>query len=106
MPEVSIPLASNTGWNLREAGVGSPSEMYSMIGSWIPFPLTKSQRELRRDPRTSVEERYASREDYLKRIEAAAESLVEQRYLLEQDVPRLRDRAGEEWNYIHNTPGN
>jgi len=106
MPEVSIPLASNTGWNLREAGVGSPAEMYSMIGSWIPFPLTKSQREQRRDPRTSVGERYASREDYLKRIEATAESLVQQRYLLEQDVPRLRDRAGEEWNYIHNTPGN
>jgi hypothetical protein len=106
MPEVAVPLASNTGWNLRDAAIGSPTELYSMVGSWIPFALTRSQREQRHDPRLSVEERYPSKDDYVTKIEAAAESLLKGRYLLEQDLPRLRDRAAEEWNYIHSLPAN
>lgn len=106
MPEISVPLASNTGWNLRDASVGAPAEMYSMIGSWIPFPLTKAQRAERSDPRAAVEERYGNREEYLTKIGEAAESLVKEKYLLEQDVPRLRQRAEEEWNYIHGLPVN
>jgi hypothetical protein len=104
MPEVAVPLASNTGWNLRDAAIGSPTELYSMVGSWIPFALTRSQREQRQDPRLSVEERYPSKDDYVTKIEAAAESLLKRRYLLEQDLPRVRDRAAEEWNYIHSLP--
>ena len=106
MPEISVPLASNTGWNLREPSVGAPTEMYSMIGSWIPFALTKAQRQERGDPRSAVEERYRSREDYLAKLGQAAESLVKDRYLLDQDVPRLRERAEKEWNYIHGLPAN
>lgn len=61
MPEVQVPLASYTGWNLRSPKIGAPDQLYTQAGSWIPFPLNKTEREKRHDPRTSIEERYPSK---------------------------------------------
>jgi hypothetical protein len=99
MPEVQAPLASYTGWNLRAKTIGAPEELFSMVGSWIPFPVNKTERENRKDPRLSIEERYKTKRDYLERITAAAQKLVSAGYLLDQDVPKLRDRAAKEWDY-------
>ena len=38
------------------------------------------------DPRLSIEERYASKDQYLELVKQAAQELVGQRYLLEEDV--------------------
>ena len=100
MPEVQVPLASNTGWNLRGKNIGAPEELYDMIGSWIPFPANKAEREKRKDPRMSIEERYPNKGDYLERITAAARKLVQAGFLLDQDVPKLRERAAKEWDYV------
>jgi hypothetical protein len=99
MPEVQAPLASYTGWNLRAKTIGAPEELYSMVGSWIPFPVNKTERENLKDPRLSIEERYKTKRDYLERITAAAQKLVSAGFLLDQDVPKLRDRAAKEWDY-------
>jgi hypothetical protein len=101
MPEIQVPLASYTGWNLRSPKIGAPDQLYSMAGSWIPFPLTKAERKKRKDPRPSIEERYPTRTDYLDKITAAAEQLVQQGFLLDRDLPALRDRASQEWDYVH-----
>ncbi|HYL37041.1 MAG TPA: alpha/beta hydrolase domain-containing protein [Bryobacteraceae bacterium] len=100
MPEVQAPLASNTGWNLRSRTIGAPDELYSMVGSWIPFPLNQAEREKRDDPRQSIEERYKNKRDYLQRITLAAQKLVQSGFLLGQDVDKLRDRAAKEWDYV------
>lgn len=100
MPEIAVPLASYTGWNLRSQAIGAPEELYSMVGSWIAFPLTRADREKRKDPRLSIEERYQNKNDYLARITAAAQKLVEQGFLLDQDLPKLRERASTEWEYV------
>jgi hypothetical protein len=100
MPEVQVPLASNTGWNLRSKNIGAPEELYSMAGSWIPFPRDKAERERSKDPRMSIEERYPNEADYLDRITAAAQKLVEAGFLLDEDVPKLRVRAAKEWEYV------
>ena len=99
MPEIQVPLASYTGWNLRSAKIGAPDELYSMAGSWIPFAVNKTVRENRRDPRPSIDERYRSKRDYLEKITAAAQKLVSEGFLLDRDVTRLRDRAAKEWDY-------
>lgn len=99
MPNVQVPLASYTGWNLRAESIGAPEEMFSMVGSWIPFPRTKVERENAKDPRRSIEERYATKREYLEKITAAASALVRDGYLLEGDVERIRDRAASEWEY-------
>ena len=100
LPEIAVPLATYTGWNLRDPKLGAPDELFSMAGSWLPFPRTKAERQKSRDPRSSVEERYASREDYLKRISAAARDLVQRGYLLDQDLPQIIERAGRQWDML------
>ncbi|MGI8743837.1 MAG: alpha/beta hydrolase domain-containing protein [Bryobacteraceae bacterium] len=99
MPPIRVPLATYTGWNLRSPVIGAPDEMYSMVGSWIPFPRTRVEGEYRKDPRRSIEERYPSKRDYLERITSAAQQMVSEGYLLDADVPRIRDRAAAEWDY-------
>jgi hypothetical protein len=71
-----------------------------MVGSWIPFPVNKTERENRRDPRLSIEERYSSKREYLEKITAAAQKLVHAGFLLDDDVAKLRDRAAMEWDYV------
>ena len=98
MPEIQVPLATYTGWNLRAKEIGAPDELFSMQGSWIPFARTKAEREKSGDPRLSIAERYAGREDYLKQVEGAAKNLVAGRYLLEEDVSKLVERGAAEWD--------
>src|SRR5229473_2883644 len=40
IPELAVPLATYTGWNLRDPGIGAPEERVSFIGSYIPFAKT------------------------------------------------------------------
>ncbi len=104
MPEIQVPLASYTGWNLRSPSIGAPDELFSMAGSWIPFPRTRAERESAGDPRLSIQERYPTELLYLEKIAAAAESLEKQGFLLEQDIPKLRERAAREWDYATTKP--
>jgi Alpha/beta hydrolase domain len=100
MPEIQVPLASYTGWNLRSPKIGAPDQMYSMAGSWIPFPVNKAERRKRKDPRLSIEERYQTKDDYLAKITAAAQQLVKDGFLLDGDIAYLRNRAAKEWDYV------
>ena len=47
----------------------------------------------------SIAERYASREDYLGRIALAALALVDERFLLPEDVPDEIARAARHWDW-------
>lgn len=100
MPEVAVPLATYTGWNLFNAQSGPPGVLSSMQGSYIPFPLTRADRERSKDPRPSIEERYKSREEYLRRVGEAARESVQQGYLLNEDLPRILDQAGRNWDHL------
>jgi hypothetical protein len=71
-----------------------------MVGSFIPFARTKAERMKTGDPRLSVEERYASKQAFLDKVQAAAHDLVQERYLLERDVPLVVARASAEWDFV------
>ena len=100
LPEVVVPLATYTGWNLFREEAGPPDELSSMVGSFIPFPATAAAREASGDPRASVEERYGSREAYLGRFTDAALDLIEAGYLLGEDLPALTRHAGALWDHV------
>jgi hypothetical protein len=89
LPEVAVPLATHTGWNLRRRDAGAEGMLASLAGSYIPFPRTKAERQASGDPRASIEERYGSFEDYEKRFREACDRLVKERYLLPEDAERL-----------------
>lgn len=100
LPELAVPVATYTGWNLFNERSGPPHVVSSMQGSFVPFPQTAADRERTDDPRRPVSERYDSRDDYLARITAAAEALAAKGYLLKEDVPRIVAQAGTRWEYV------
>ena len=98
LPEVAVPLATYTGWNPRDPKTGAADQLVDFAGSFIPFAKTKAERERTGDPRPSIEERYADREQYLKQVGQAANELVKGRYLLADDLPALINRAAQYWD--------
>jgi hypothetical protein len=87
-PQVAVPLAIHTGWNLRSASIGAAEEMFSMTGSYFQFP------------KEAIVKKYGSRDAYLSRIRASARSLAERGYLLERDVEAIVNASGREWNFV------
>ena len=100
LPDLTVPLGSHTGWNPRHPDMGAPGQNVDMYGSTLPFPRTKAERERRRDPRLSIEERYADRAEYLDGVRAAAVTLVRERFLVEEDVELVLKHAAERWAYF------
>jgi len=91
-PMVEAPLGTYTGWNLRARGFGHGA-MHEFTGSYLPFPESESERAVTRDPRRSILERYDDAEGYAGAIEAAARRLVEEGFVLEEDVERCIAQA-------------
>ncbi|MFY9726689.1 MAG: alpha/beta hydrolase domain-containing protein [Bryobacteraceae bacterium] len=100
LPEVSVPLATLTGWNLRAPERGAPGEIAEFYGSTFPLAKTKEARAAAHDPRLSIAERYASREQYLQRVNAAADELIRRRFVLPQDRDFVVQRAARLWDAL------
>jgi hypothetical protein len=97
LPEIVVPLATYAGWNLRDPSIGAPDQRVAFEASYIPFAKTAADRAASSDPRKSIAERYASREDYLARYAKAVDALVEQHWILEEDRAALLERGAAEW---------
>ena len=100
LPEITVPLATYTGWNLRDPSIGAPSQRLPFEGSFFPFPKDAAAREKSHDPRKSIAERYASREAYLTQFTQATDALIQQRWILPEDRAALIQRAAQEWDYL------
>ncbi|HEY4028245.1 MAG TPA: alpha/beta hydrolase domain-containing protein [Candidatus Dormibacteraeota bacterium] len=94
LPDLTVPLASHTGWNPRRPESGGEGQLLDMLGSTIPLPRSREERERTGDPRRSIAERYAGRDDFLRQVRGAAERLVAERHLLAEDVELVMARAG------------
>src|SRR5208283_3234959 len=100
LPEITVPLATYTGWNLRDPSIGAPDQRVSFEGSYLPFPKTADERKKTGDPRRSIEERYTGRDDYLKRYSEAIDALVKQRWILEEDRRAMMEYGEHEWSFV------
>jgi hypothetical protein len=100
LPDLSVPLATYLGWNLRHPDIGAPEQLMSLMGATIPFPATREEREKRGDPRLSIAERYPTKTDYLAQIRRAANALVEDGYLLAEDLDFVVDQAAERYELL------
>jgi Alpha/beta hydrolase domain len=100
MPELSVPLATYTGWNLFNARSGPTDVLSSMQGSYIPLLRTRVERERTNDPRPSIEERYRDKDHYLTLVTKAAQELVDQGLVLEEDVSVIVGNAGRHWDHL------
>jgi hypothetical protein len=90
LPAITVPVATYTSWNLRNESIGAAGELLALQGGYIPFLPTREARQQAKDPRPSLAERYGGYEQYERLYTEAAERLVARRYLLEEDLPRLK----------------
>lgn len=86
LPDIAVPTATFTGWNLRSESVGAAGALGRWTGSYLPFALTADERKQSGDPRLSIAERYATRDVYLARVAEAAIGLRDEGLLLDEDV--------------------
>jgi hypothetical protein len=87
-----VPLGTYTGWNTNANGFYK-GQIRTNTGAFIPFAKTKAERVANGDPRPSLEERYATHDNYVAKVRAAAERMVRGRYLLQDDADRLIAQA-------------
>jgi hypothetical protein len=104
LPDIAVPLATQAGWNYRDASIGAPDRLAGEIGSYIPFGRTRADRTRANDPRPSIEERYRNRDEYVGRFAAAALDLVERGYLLQEDIADLLKHAIEHYDWATGQP--
>jgi hypothetical protein len=83
LPDIVAPLGTHTGWAVR---ADVPGEMCGNVGQFIPFAKTKADRETTGDPRPSLAERYATKQEYIARVKQAVQELQRQRLLLADDA--------------------
>ena len=100
LPEISVPLATYTGWNLRDPSIGGVWQRLPFEGSYLPFPRNAVERKQSGDPRKSIAERYPDREAYLAQFARATDELIRQRWILPEDRAPLLQRGGEEWDSV------
>ena len=97
LPEITVPLATYTGWNLRDPSIGAPDQRVAFEVSYLPFPKTAADRTKTGDPRKSIAERYAGHEDYMTHYKTAVDDLVKQRWILPEDREALIHNGELEW---------
>jgi hypothetical protein len=95
LPTIAVPVATLTSWNLRSREIGAETELLSLAGGYIPLPTNREAREHSGDPRLSLAERYSGFDDYFAKYQAHVGRLIEDRYILEEDRPRLERLARE-----------
>jgi hypothetical protein len=98
LPEIAVPLATYTGWNLRDPAIGAPDQRVAFEASYLPFPKTAADRLKTGDPRLSIAERYTDRDEYLTSYKEEVDDLIEQRWILAQDRAALLYRGELEWS--------
>jgi hypothetical protein len=90
LPDVTVPLATYTGWALRagpQANDGCESS-----GQYVPFARTEAERVAAGDPRPSIEARYPSFAMYSSAVRRAIDALVKDRLMLCEDAPAEQAR--------------
>jgi len=99
MPDLIVPLATYTGWNLFNEKSGPSDVLSSMQGSYIPLTRNDIERRRASDPRPSIEERYRNKDQYLGLVTMAAIEQIEQGYLLAEDLAPIVRHAARHWDY-------
>jgi hypothetical protein len=92
VPDVLVPLASYTGWNLRGTG-HAVGEGCVSSGGTIPFAVSEGAKAGGSDPRSPLGSLYTGRADYQAQVAAQADALVTQGYLLPLDGDAYKTRA-------------
>jgi hypothetical protein len=94
LPEVMVPLGTRVSFNTRDAAAGFPSATARWDGSFVPFPRNEAERQAIGDPRPSLAQRYASRDDYEAKLRTAAQRVAAAGFLRTEEINDLVSEGG------------
>ena len=83
------PLGTYVGWNIIPSPSPYAGQQDSLSGGYWPFQETIVARKAARDPRPSLEERYGTHAGYVCVVTEAANSAIEEGFLLVADANTL-----------------
>jgi hypothetical protein len=92
---LDAPLGTYLGWNVT-AGGAKPfhqGEICNYVGGMVPFAKTADERQITKDTRPSLQERYGSHEGYVQAVKKAADRAMQAGFLLIEDAQTLVDAA-------------
>ena len=95
---LEAPLGTYLGWNITAGGFHD-GQLCNYAGGMLPFARTKAEREARKDPRPSLEERYGNHAGFVDAVRKATEKVRASGFLLEKDAAALI-RAAENSNVL------
>lgn len=98
--EITVPLVTYFPWNVRTGFKGGSHELIDFLGTFIPFPRTEKEKQKWHDPRPAILTLYADKSDYLEKTAGAADTLIEQGFVLKEDKDYVLKKAGEKWDWI------
>ena len=100
-------MATNTGWNTRHSLIGNEGLLIGITGGlagWtVALPSTESEKERGHDPRPSLESLYHTKQDYMLKIKEAAQKLIEEGYILNEDFQGVMDICEQKYDDITST---
>jgi hypothetical protein len=96
VPDVSVPVATHTGWVPRHPATGGAGQLLDMMGTTLAFPPSPKDG----DPRKPIAQRYRDRDDYIAQARRAAFDLVAARYMLEEDIELAVALAVERYDLL------
>ena len=100
VPDVSVPVATHTGWVPRHPETGGAGQLLDMMGTTLPFARTADERQTGGDPRPSLAERYRDRDDYVSQVRAAAQALAVAGRIVEEDVELAVELAAQRYDVV------
>ena len=94
LPDVTIPLATYTGWNSRHAQIGSHPAVDEPDRLKHPVPShLRVNAQRKADPRRSIAVRYPGKAAYLDEVSHAAQCPIDAGYLLPEGLERTSAKS-------------
>lgn len=105
LPDITVPVGTHTGWNLRSPEAGASDQIVPMQGFTNFFPATQNNNISSFDNRSPIDQRYEGRAEYLKLVLSEIHKLVQKRYLLEEDILIVIDACKDRYDLaVQSTP--
>ena len=102
LPDISVPVSTNTGWNTRHPSIGNDGLLIGITGGlagWtVPLPATENEKAKTGDSRPSIESLYDSKVSYMIKVKNATQKLIDERYILEEDFQNILDIAEKKYD--------
>jgi hypothetical protein len=94
VPEVGVPTATLTGWNLRRAPY-TDGDICGLNGMFLPLPVTAAAAAAAGDPRPSLQQLYKNHGGYASAMAQYVHQSVKDGFLLVQDAMQAINLAAQ-----------